>query len=408
MSTGGWIALAVGVVVLAVAAFLIIRRVRYTRALAARGWTFDSSPPLESVLDHQAPPFGLGFDRSADELISGTTAGGVAFRVFEYAYTGAGPKYDQRLASLRLPHPLPDLFITTDTPRAGITAEPVDFGPGLSVHAVDPAYARAVLSGPVMDAVRTFTRPGRVLDLSVDGDHLVSAGAPKDPEELAGYLGALAPVATALGSASAAWSVPPRPPGFHFYGRPDWVLDDRDDSLIAKYGLTTAGHNHRTEKIIRGGNDGLPLEAFVHRWQTTRTETSTDSEGRTTTRTVTENHDETVLAITLPFPWPLLSVDGGWGGQKVRFESEEFNDAFTVRTSEPKFASDVIHPRQMEYLLAVRPPGFRIEGRLMRFYPSQHDTLLIGRCADVAHGFLARVPSFVWKDLGITPPAFRG
>ena len=160
--------------------------------------------------------------------------------------------------------------------------------------------------------------------------------------------------------------------------------------------------------MVRGNNDGLPLEAFVHRWETTHTETSTDSEGRTTTRTVTDHHDETVLAMSMPFPLPMLSVGvGGWGGEKVRFESEEFNDAFKVRTSSAKFASDVIHPRQMEYLMAIRPPGFTIDGQWIRFFPAQHDTLLIGLCADVAHGFLARIPAFVWKDLQVAPPAFR-
>ena len=69
----------------------------------------------------------------------------------------------------------------------------------------------------------------------------------------------------------------------------------------------------------------------------------------------------------MPFSFPLLSVGGGGGGKKVRFESEEFNDRFTVRTDNPKFASDVIHPRTMEFLMAVQPPGFRIEGNLMRF-----------------------------------------
>jgi hypothetical protein len=35
----------------------------------------------------------------------------------------------------------------------------------------------------------------------------------------------------------------------------------------------------------------------------------------------------------------LISVGGGSGGKKVRFESEEFNDRFTVRTDDAKFAS---------------------------------------------------------------------
>jgi hypothetical protein len=58
---------------------------------------------------------------------------------------------------------------------------------------------------------------------------------------------------------------------------------------------------------------------------------------------VTENHSEIISAVKIPFSFPLLSVGGGWGGKKVRFESEEFNDRYTVRTDNPKLASDVIH-----------------------------------------------------------------
>jgi hypothetical protein len=61
----------------------------------------------------------------------------------------------------------------------------------------------------------------------------------------------------------------------------------------------------------------------------------------------------------------------------------------------------------MEWLMAHPPPGFKIEGRVMRFSVGRHDTELIGACADFAHAFFSRVPSFVWKDLQITPPRFR-
>ncbi len=406
MTTAQWIILAVVVVIVDVVAVLIFRRVRYVRSLKQRGWTFDSAPALDAVLDHQAPPFGIGFDRKPDELVSGTTSAGVPFRVFEYAYTGGGPKFDERVASLALPTALPDLFIAAGPPRIGITAPTFDIEQGLTVSTDDPHYARAVLDSAV-GAIRAFSGGERRVDLSIDGNHLVAVGAPKNPDDLSAYLEALAPVAQAVAAVSGTYATYATPPGYRFYRR-DWSYVGRDDSLIGKYGLTTAGHGHRTENVVRGDNDGLPLEAFVHRWETTRTETSTDSEGRTTTRTVTEHHDETVLAMAMPFALPMLSVGvGGWGGQKVRFESEEFNDAFKVRTASPKFASDVIHPRQMEYLMAVRPPGFSIDGQWIRFYPSEHDTLLIGLCADVAHGFLARIPSFVWNDLQVTPPAFR-
>jgi hypothetical protein len=402
------ILITVAVLVLALIAFLIIRRRRYVRALRDRGWIFESRPALESVLDHHAPPFGLGFVRKVDEAISGTTATGVPFRVFEYANSEGGPRFDDRIASMQLPLALPDLFVSADQVRSGVQAAPIEVDPRFQVRAADSGYARRALSPRVQEAIGAFGQAGHRVDLSIDGEHLVAVGAPKDPDQLQAYLELLSGVAQAIDPAGlASYTKAPTPPGFGFYGHPDWLLIGRDDALIAKYDLTTAGFGHSTEKVIRGSNDGLPIEAFIHRWKTQRTESYTDSQGRTQTRRVTENHSEIVTAITMPFSFPLISVGGGWGGKKVRFESEEFNDRFTVRTDDAKVASDVIHPRTMEYLMAVQPPGFRIEGDVMRFSVDKHDTQLIGLCADVAHEFFGRVPSFVWKNLQITPPAFR-
>jgi hypothetical protein len=402
------ILIVVAVLVVGLIAFLIIRRQRYVRALRGRGWTFESRPSLDSVLDHHAPPFGLGFVRKVDEAISGQTASGVPFRVFEYTSSEGGPKFDDRVASMQLPLPLPDLFVSTDHARSGVELPQVEVDPRFQVRAADAGYAGTALSASVLDAIAAFGQAGHKVDLSIDGQQLVAVGTPKDPEQLQGYLEKLGAVAQAFNpGALAPYRATPPTPGFGFYGHPDWQLIGRDDTLIAKYDLTTAGFGHTTEKVIRGSNDGLPIEAFIHRWKTQRTETYTDSNGRTRTRTVTENHSEVVTAIMMPFTFPMLSVGGGWGGKKVRFESEEFNDRFTVRTENPKFASDVIHPRTMEFLMAAQPPGFRIAGNGMRFSVDKHDTELIGFCADFAHEFFGRVPSFVWKNLQITPPTFR-
>jgi hypothetical protein len=402
------ILIVIAVLVVGLIAFLIIRRQRYVRALRGRGWTFESRPSLDWVLDHHAPPFGLGFVRKVDEAISGQTAAGVPFRVFEYTSSEGGPKFDDRVASVQLPLPLPDLFVSTDHARGGAELPQVEVDPRYQVRAADAGYAGTALSASVLDAIAAFGQAGHKVDLSIDGQQLVAVGTPKDPEQLQGYLEKLGAVARAFDpGALAPYRVTPPTPGFGFYGHPDWQLIGRDDTLIAKYDLTTAGFGHTTEKVIRGSNDGLPIEAFIHRWKTRRTETYTDSNGHTQTRTVTENHSEVVTAIMMPFSVPMLSVGGGWGGKKVRFESEEFNDRFTVRTDNPKFASDVIHPRTMEFLMVAQPPGFRIAGNGMRFSVDKHDTQLIGFCADFAHEFLGRVPSFVWKNLQITPPTFR-
>ena len=402
------ILIVIAVLVVGLIAFLIIRRQRYVRALRGRGWTFESRPSLDWVLDHHAPPFGLGFVRKVDEAISGQTASGVPFRVFEYTSSEGGPKFDDRVASMQLPLPLPDLFVSTDHARSGVELPQVEVDPRFQVRAADAGYAGTALSASVLDAIAAFGQAGHKVDLSIDGQRLVAVGTPKDPEQLQGYLEKLGAVAQAFNpGALAPYRATPPTPGFGFYGHPDWQLIGRDDTLIAKYDLTTAGFGHTTEKVIRGSNDGLPIEAFIHRWKTQRTETYTDSNGHTRTRTVTENHSEVVTAIMMPFSFPMLSVGGGWGGKKVRFESEEFNDRFTVRTDNPKFASDVIHPRTMEFLMAAQPPGFRIAGNGMRFSVDKHDTELIGFCADFAHEFFGRVPSFVWKNLQITPPTFR-
>jgi hypothetical protein len=402
------ILIVIAVLVVGLIAFLIIRRQRYVRALRGRGWTFESRPSLDWVLDHHAPPFGLGFVRKVDEAISGQTASGVPFRVFEYTSSEGGPKFDDRVASMQLPLPLPDLFVSTDHARSGVELPQVEVDPRYQVRAADAGYAGTALSASVLDAVAAFGQAGHKVDLSIDGQQLVAVGTPKDPEQLQGYLEKLGAVAQAFDpGALAPYRATPPTPGFGFYGHPDWQLIGRDDTLIAKYDLTTAGFGHTTDKVIRGSNDGLPIEAFIHRWKTQRTETYTDSNGHTRTRTVTENHSEVVTAIMMPFSFPMLSVGGGWGGKKVRFESEEFNDRFTVRTDNPKFASDVIHPRTMEFLMAAQPPGFRIAGNGMRFSVDKHDTQLIGFCADFAHEFFGGVPSFVWKNLQITPPTFR-
>ncbi len=402
------ILIVIAVLVVGLIAFLIIRRQRYVRALRGRGWTFESRPSLDWVLDHHAPPFGVGFVRKVDEAISGQTASGVPFRVFEYTSSEGGPKFDDRMASMQLPLPLPDLFVSTHNARSGVELPPVEVDPRYQVRAADAGYAGTALSASVLDAITAFGQAGHKVDLSIDGQQLDAVGTPKDPEQLQGYLEKLGTVAQAFDPrALAPYRATPPTPGFAFYGHPDWQLIGRDDTLIAKYDLTTAGFGHSTEKAIRGSNDGLPIEAFIHRWKTQRTETYTDSNGHTRTRTVTENHSEVVTAIMMPFSFPMLSVGGGWGGKKVRFESEEFNDRFTVRTDNPKFASDVIHPRTMEFLMAAQPPGFRIAGNGMRFSVDKHDTQLIGFCADFAHEFFGRVPSFVWKNLQITPPTFR-
>ena len=88
-------------------------------------------------------------------------------------------------------------------------------------------------------------------------------------------------------------------------------------------------------------------------------------------------------------------------GRGISFESEAFNDQFAVTAQDTKFAYDVIHPRQMEYLMANPPASFRIADDWAWFSPGVHSQPAIAHSSLFLHGFLARIPRFVWRNLGL-------
>jgi hypothetical protein len=404
----GTIALVVVLVGIAVAVFFIVRRRRYLAAVREQGWTHDSNPSLGSVLDLVAPPFGLGLTREVDELVTGTTPAGFGFRVFSWKYSGAGPAYSARVGVLDLPGSFPEVFIARPgAQRAGIAPAEATLtesgSEGLSVVSADSELARRVVQA-AGGALLGFGGTTGGLDVSLERDHLVAVGAPKAPAELAGWLAALDAVALAV--APLAGPALPASPGFGFHGHPDWGYVGSDPAVLDTYPVTTGGFGHEVTDLVRGFRDGIRLDAFTHEWKTTHVETSTDAQGNTTTRTVTDNHSEPVCGFVLPFALPGLSVNGRRLGRKVAFESTAFNKAFTVRAEDPKFASDVIHPRMMEWLLATDPIGWSVSGQVVVFEVGRHDTLVVDACEATLRGWLARVPGFVWEDLGLTPPPF--
>ncbi|WP_152361680.1 hypothetical protein [Microlunatus speluncae] len=412
--------LIIAAVGIAIGTILIVRRQLWKKRIRELGWAFESSPSLAPVLPLANPPFDCGFERKTDDLITGTTSTGRPFAVFDYRYEGAGGS-DRRMALIKLPLPLPQLYLTAVGPRGGVTAPPVDTGAGLpfQVLAADPAYARVAVNSGVAGAVSALAQPGgdddpRAIDLSVDGDNLVASDAPKDPDQLRGYLDRLDAVAAAFDPAALSpYRIEPKVPRLGFHGQ-DWTLVGVDDSLISRFdGFKPfgQGHGRRTDKVITGTARGtVPLTAFLYHWQTTHTRTVPDGKGGSRTETYTQNHQQPILALTLPSPTPSLTIGADsmlgrlFGGGTIDFESSQFNQVFDVTSSHPKFAHDVVHPRMMEFLLRARPPQLIMARGMLITYPAVHDTLEITRLADLLSAFLSRIPGFVWNDLGVTPP----
>jgi hypothetical protein len=403
-----WVVVALGAVVGAV---LVVRRRRYVAKIRALGWTLEPDPGLTQIADLNAPPFGLGLQRSVDELVSGTTAAGHAFRVFDYDYSGAGRGYSERVACLQLPFGLPDVFVSdseharTGISPAGMPLVQAEDG-NLRAIAADGTLAAQVLTlvGP---GVAAFASLAEQVDLGIDGDQLVVGRAPKDPDDLVAFLAALDPIASALSTtALQGHEVVPAQERFGFYGHPDWRFAPDGTEVLDRYPVTTGGYGHEVTDPITGLRDGIRMDAFTHEWKTDRTETYTDSRGQLRTRTVTDHHSEPVCGFLLPFDLPGLSVNGRRLGHKVAFESEAFNRAFTVRTDDPKFASDVIHPRTMEWLLATTTRGWTVQQRVVVFEVEKHDQLLVDACEATLRGWLGRIPRFVWADHGLTVPPY--
>ncbi|MEK8226207.1 hypothetical protein NKG05_09255 [Oerskovia sp. M15] len=100
-----------------------------------------------------------------------------------------------------------------------------------------------------------------------------------------------------------------------------------------------------------------------------------------------------------------------FGGQDIQFESEGFNRAWRVESSDLRFAHDVLHPRIMHRLLE---PDFarrnlRIEGDAILGWTggrTVEDNVfpLLSRLVVVADA----IPDHVWLDRGALPPRRQG
>ncbi|MFI7062498.1 hypothetical protein ACIBL3_16060 [Kribbella sp. NPDC050124] len=384
----------------------LVRRQQYISSLRERGWTFVNTPAFDSIARLGNPPFGIGFNRRPDDQITGRTGSGRLFQVIEYK----SDHWSGWVGMVTLSRRLPELWITggTTQPRFGVEATavqaPPQLGPGWQVGVLDPAFASEALTPQVCERLTALAAGQPGVNLSIDADQLVVLDPPrKDPELLAPWLDQLATVADAIDAAPLdRWIIPEPPQRLTFYHHPEWHWVGEDDSLLSLPPVTKSGHGHGTSEVIRGRDgNGPPFVAFTHEWKTTRTETYTDSEGRTQTRTVTENHSEAILGFQLPLVMPWLEVSRKGWGRGISFESEAFNEKFAVSAQDMKFAYDVIHPRQMEYLMANPPTPFRMADGWVWFSPGQHSHLVIAHCSAFLNGFLTRIPRFVYRNLGL-------
>lgn len=186
-----------------------------------------------------------------------------------------------------------------------------------------------------------------------------------------------------------------------------WAYAERDDRWCdsfegAPFGL---GHNRQARNVLTGDYDGRPMACFDYVYYTT--ETSTDADGHTTTHE--ESHNYSVSGIDMGSVFPPLSVtpEGMFGrligrltNHDIELESEDFNRAFTVHCPDRKFASDILHPRAMEYLLQAPEAQFRFDRRwALTTTPGHKGVETIEGRLRYLDGIVDQIPEFVWKQV---------
>jgi hypothetical protein len=151
----------------------------------------------------------------------------------------------------------------------------------------------------------------------------------------------------------------------------DVAKDYSHDERYGHFSSFSSGDNGYAYNTITGAmhvGEGLwPVQLGDFHYETTST--SSDGKGNTTTKT--DHHYLSYLIIETPHlgtPGLFIRREGFFdkiagflGFDDIDFESAEFSDRFIVKSSDKRFAYDVIHPRMMEYLLDVEPPTIDLQ-----------------------------------------------
>lgn len=160
------------------------------------------------------------------------------------------------------------------------------------------------------------------------------------------------------------------------------------------FAVLQAGDSNECRHIVYGTWKDINMWAFVAR------STHRDNDGSDSS----EFH--TCAAAPIPADCPAIAIHSagavsrafrraGLGAQPIPFESADFNAAFHVRASEPKFAHELIDPEMMEWLLAEGSGWhFSVSGRHALIYRNRqrHDAEQTGLLLDLMAGFYGRLP----------------
>jgi hypothetical protein len=169
-----------------------------------------------------------------------------------------------------------------------------------------------------------------------------------------------------------------------------WTAEDRFGLLDQRFQLfrSTRPFSGEVANVVSGSWHDLEARSFDHSYS------ASDDERRRLS----------CVQIAIPGGWPTLVIRPETGFTRVAdlavpdiaFESEAFDRAFAVRCHDRAFASAVVDPRMMEWLLSLDPPwGFEIDGRWILGYRDQVQPWEIEVVLETVESFIRRIPRAV-------------
>lgn len=176
-----------------------------------------------------------------------------------------------------------------------------------------------------------------------------------------------------------------------FATRTGWRYREKDKGVIPIRYLGTPfriGNERMARHVLSGTHRDREVTGFEYSY-----------------RKGTSTHRFTVVTVPLPAWGPTLELGRERLAHRVRgrdlqLESDEFNAAFRIDTSDDRFAYDVLHPRMMAFLLAdgrAQELPVRFERRDLLTWcggPMAEDRLL--GMADYLCDVLDHVPAHAW------------
>jgi len=173
---------------------------------------------------------------------------------------------------------------------------------------------------------------------------------------------------------------------------------------FGQFGALAVGDSRKGYNVLWGEHNGRELMAFDYQYST----------GSGKSRH-THYLSAAVVSLGCRFPELVIRPESFFdkvaavvGLDDIDFESHEFSKTFYVSCRDRKLAYDVISAPMMEYLLGVQGWSIELDGSDVMIWTGRTWQPEEFRAAVVTlHGFLDRVPRFVWKELGEANEAGR-